>query len=101
MPPKKGPRLRAFGIAAVLAAVVTACSGGPGADATDLLIVVNAPFSKSPYIGRTISQGVRLAVDEINARGGVQVAGRAYRFRVQTLDNALSPRKALQNVRTA
>lgn len=63
--------------------------------------MVNAPFSQSPYIGRTISQGVRLAVDEINARGGVQVAGRAYRFRVQTTDNALSPRKALQNVRSA
>ncbi len=101
MPPGKRPRLPQLGIAAVLAAVVAACSGGPAADAADLLIVVNAPFSKSPYIGRTISQGVRLAVDEINSRGGVQVAGRAYRFRLQTLDNALSPRKALQNVRTA
>jgi branched-chain amino acid transport system substrate-binding protein len=101
MPPRKRPRLRAFGIATVLATVVAGCSRGPEADATDLLILVNAPFSQSPYLGRTISQGVRLAVDEINRRGGVHVAGRVYRFRVQTLDNALSPRKALQNVRTA
>ncbi|HEX2089299.1 MAG TPA: ABC transporter substrate-binding protein [Actinomycetota bacterium] len=101
MPFRKRPRLLHSGTAAVLATLAAACSGRPAGDAADLLIVVNAPFSKSPYIGRTISQGVRLAVDEINSRGGVQVAGRAYRFRVQMLDNALSPQKALQNVRTA
>ena len=100
MRPKR-PLRRPLAAAAVATALLSACSGGRTADATHLLIVVNAPFSKSPYIGRTISQGVRLAVDEINRRGGVQVAGRAYRFRVQALDNALSPRKAVQNVRTA
>ena len=100
MAPKR-PRGRSLVAAALVAALFAACSGGSTADPAELLIVVNAPFSKSPYIGRTISQGVRLAVDEINRRGGVQVAGRAYRFRVQPLDNALSPRKAVQNVRTA
>ncbi|MDP8955579.1 MAG: ABC transporter substrate-binding protein [Actinomycetota bacterium] len=101
MSPLKRPRLPFLGIAGVLVTLFAGCSGGPAADASELLIVVNAPFSKSPYIGRTISQGVQLAVDEINGQGGVQVAGRAYRFRVQTMDNALSPQKALQNARSA
>jgi branched-chain amino acid transport system substrate-binding protein len=93
-------RLLRLAMTAVVVAL-TACSGGGSDPATDLLIIVNAPFSKTPYIGRTIAQGVRLAVDEINQRGGVEVAGRRFRFRVQVLDNALSPQKALQNVRTA
>ena len=102
MLPLRRSILRTFGATlATATTLLTACSGGQTGDATELLIVVNAPFSKTPYIGRTISQGVRLAVSEINARGGVAVAGRAYRFRVQSLDNALSPQKALQNVRTA
>ncbi|HEX8100867.1 MAG TPA: ABC transporter substrate-binding protein [Actinomycetota bacterium] len=81
--------------------LLAACPGRPTGDGSELLIIVNAPFSRSPYIGRTIAQGVRLAVDEINRRGGVTTAGRTYRFRVETLDNALSPEKALRNIRTA
>ena len=32
-----------------------------------LLVVVNAPFSSTPYLGRTIENGARLAADEVNA----------------------------------
>jgi branched-chain amino acid transport system substrate-binding protein len=63
--------------------------------------VVNAPFSKEPYIGRTIERGVRLAVDQINGRGGVDTGEGKHRFSVRVLDNALSATKAVQNVRRA
>ncbi|MFN2589613.1 MAG: ABC transporter substrate-binding protein [Actinomycetota bacterium] len=84
--------------------LVTACggsSGGAAGGSAELLIVVNAPLSRTPFIGRTIEQGVRLAVDQINGGGGIQTRGRTYRLRVEVLDNALSPQRALDNVRRA
>jgi ABC-type branched-subunit amino acid transport system substrate-binding protein len=63
--------------------------------------VVNAPFSTSPYIGQTLERGVRLAVDQINAKGGIDTGAGRYRLRVQRLDNRLSPTTALENVRKA
>jgi ABC-type branched-subunit amino acid transport system substrate-binding protein len=66
-----------------------------------LLVVVNAPFSRTPYVGKTIDRGVSLAVRDVNGRGGVVIAGKPYVLKVQRDDNALSPRRALQNVRRA
>jgi ABC-type branched-subunit amino acid transport system substrate-binding protein len=63
--------------------------------------VVNAPFSTSPSVGRSIEQGVRLAVRQINAGGGVKTEGGTFRLSVRTLDNALSPQRALDNIRLA
>jgi ABC-type branched-subunit amino acid transport system substrate-binding protein len=63
--------------------------------------VVNAPFSVSPAIGAAIAQGVELAVQQVNDTGGVDVGGTAYTFKVERVDNALSPQQALQNVRDA
>jgi ABC-type branched-subunit amino acid transport system substrate-binding protein len=80
---------------------LSACSGASSTPSGTLLIAVNAPFSVSPSIGTTIYQGAVLAVDQINARGGVDVGGTKYRLRVQQFDNALSPQKALDNVRQA
>jgi ABC-type branched-subunit amino acid transport system substrate-binding protein len=82
--------------------LLASCSGGGSTSPGDeLLIVVNAPLSKQPYIGTTIQQGVHLAVDQINAKGGVEAGGKRYLFKVEVLDNAVSPQKALDNVRRA
>ena len=88
---------------AALALVSTACAGGgPPADATELVVVVNAPFSQDAFVGRTIEQGARLAVEEVNAEGGIQTPGGAvYTLRLRTMDNERSPERALANVRTA
>lgn len=83
--------------------VLTSCSSGgstPGGS-SQLLIVVNAPFSKAPYLGDSIYKGVSLAVDEVNKGGGVKVGGTTYTFRTQKMDNALSPQTALGNVQEA
>jgi len=89
-------------VLAALLVLASACTNGdPPADANELLIAVNAPFSASPYVGHTILQGVQLAVDQIEDAGGVEAGGRTYTFRAQLYDSALSPRRALDNVRQA
>ena len=49
----------------VLAAALTGCGGsGHSTQRKQLLVVVNAPFSRTPYLGQTIENGVRLAASE-------------------------------------
>ena len=81
--------------------VLTACGGSSrNAEGKSLLVVVNAPFSRTPYLGRTIENGVRLAAAELNARG-IRVAGTSYTLKVRSFDSALSPARAVANVRRA
>src|SRR5689334_11353476 len=76
--------------------------GGHRSDAKrpTLLIVVNAPFTQTPYLGQAIESGVRLAVSEQNG-SGVPVGDTTYNLRVQTMDSALSPAQAVANMRRA
>jgi branched-chain amino acid transport system substrate-binding protein len=67
---------------------------------TPLTIVVNGPFSRSPYLGRTIENGARLAAREVNANG-IRIGSKTYELRVRTLDTALSPARAVANMRRA
>ena len=88
----------------LLAAVTSALAGCGSSDAKvggTLLIAVDAPFSTSSYVGRTMANGAQLAVDEINAQGGVVAGGRAYRLKVKRYDNAQSVRRGVANVRRA
>ena len=64
------------------------------------MVAVDAPFSRSPYIGQTIARGVELAASEINV-AGLAANNDTYSLKVKRYDNALSPRKALSNVRRA
>jgi ABC-type branched-subunit amino acid transport system substrate-binding protein len=96
-------KLRSFVLLSIVpvAAVLPACSGTKPGSRPSLLVVVNAPFSKAPYIGATIAQGAELAAAQINARGGVKTGAAAYDLRIERLDNALSPQQAVDNVRRA
>jgi branched-chain amino acid transport system substrate-binding protein len=87
---------------ALLLAVVLALAGCGGSkkQSDTLIIAVDAPFSRSPYIGQTIARGVELAVSEINV-AGIPAPDAAYTLKVKRYDNALSPRKALSNIRRA
>jgi ABC-type branched-subunit amino acid transport system substrate-binding protein len=92
---------RLAAVLALVAVAATAC--GSHHDATpgrSLLVVVNAPFSETPYLGNTIENGVRLAAAQVNATG-IRVGNDEYHLTVQTMDDALSPARAVANVRRA
>ena len=88
--------LPAFALVLALAG----CGGEAQQHSGTLLIAVDAPFSRNPYIGETIARGVELAVDDVKT-SGIAAPGKRYTFEVRRYDNALSPRKALANVRRA
>src|SRR4051794_41160483 len=85
--------------AAILAAGIV--MSGCGADKDTVPVVVSAPVSTEPWIAGSIEKGARLAVDEINARGGVKLGGKPKRLKLVVLDNASSPATALANAREA
>lgn len=88
-------------VLSLVAVCATAC--GSHHDATPgkpLLVVVDAPFSETPYLGRTIEDGVRLAAEQLNTTG-IRVGNDEYHLTVRTMDNALSPARAVANVRRA
>ncbi|HJP67250.1 MAG TPA: ABC transporter substrate-binding protein [Actinomycetota bacterium] len=88
--------------ALALLLVAAACGGGdPSGPTRELVVAINAPFSKEPFVGTTIAQGAQLAADQINDKGGVDVGGTAYRLRIVRLDNGLSPQQAVANMRRA
>jgi ABC-type branched-subunit amino acid transport system substrate-binding protein len=91
-----------FRAAVVLALTVAAagCGSGGSSSKGTIAVAVDAPFSRSPYIGNTIANGVRLAVDQLNARG-VRVGSSAYDLKVIRYDNALSAVKAVADTRAA
>jgi ABC-type branched-subunit amino acid transport system substrate-binding protein len=61
-------------------------------------VVVNAPFSKTPYVGDSIARGAELGAA---VAGSFDTPDGRVRIRIERLDNALSPRKAIANVRSA
>jgi branched-chain amino acid transport system substrate-binding protein len=86
---------------ALLLGVLLLAGCGGGKHSATLVVAVDAPFSRSPYVGETIANGVQLAVDEVNAQGGVLSEQTVYTLKLKRYDNALSPRRALANVRRA
>ena len=93
--------MRRRSLALWLALALPACGGEPAAPEDELVVVVNAPFSRSVYLGESIARGAELAARQINAAGGIEAGGRTYSVRVVRRDTALSPETALENVRAA
>jgi ABC-type branched-subunit amino acid transport system substrate-binding protein len=79
--------------------VLVAGCGGGGSKSADktLLIAVNAPFSRTPYVGQAIANGAQLAADDtvLKTKGGT------YKFRIKRYDSGLSARTAVANVQRA
>ncbi|HEY3186528.1 MAG TPA: ABC transporter substrate-binding protein [Solirubrobacteraceae bacterium] len=84
------------GLLALLAGLVLAGCGGGKSQTRSVVIAVDAPFSRDPYIASTIANGVRLATAPLGVDRG-DVAD----FRVVTYDNAGSPSRAVANIRRA
>lgn len=52
----------------------------------DKPIIIGAPLSTAYLYGWDAERGIKLAVDEINAAGGVNVAGEKRKFKVEVID---------------
>jgi branched-chain amino acid transport system substrate-binding protein len=90
---------RRISLLALVVTLLAAC-GGKHDETKHLLIVVNAPFSSTPYLGRAIENGTRLAAGQVNTIG-VRVGDEHYSLTVRTMDTGLSPARAVANVRRA
>jgi ABC-type branched-subunit amino acid transport system substrate-binding protein len=90
---------------AALLVVVVGLAGCGGDDTPSgqktLVIAVDAPFSRTPHVGETIARGAELAVAQKGRDGGILVGKTLYRLRVKRYDNALSPRRSVENVKRA
>jgi branched-chain amino acid transport system substrate-binding protein len=93
---------RVFPVLALSALLLVSGCGGSSSPSrrAPLTVLVNAPFSRSPYLGRTIENGSRLAEREVNANG-IRLGDKTYELRVRTMDTALSPARAVANMRRA
>src|SRR5947208_14201209 len=93
--------MRAAVTAGLASLCLAACGGAGGGGGGGLAVVVSAPVSSRPWIARSVIQGAKLAVDDVNARGGVVVGAKHEKLHLQVLDNGGSPANALANARTA
>ena len=93
--------MRRLGLLALVVPLLGACGGTHDATATrKLLVVVNAPFSSTPYLGQAIANGAKLAAGQVNTTG-IRIGGAHYSLTVRTMDTGLSPARAVANVRRA
>jgi len=84
-----------------LVALAAGCGGRSASESKTLTIVVNASFSKTPYVGETMANGAELAVLELPNQGMVSTGGNNYRLKVVKYDTGGSPVTAVANVRKA
>ena len=81
--------------------VLAGCGSSASPDhSKPLLIVVNAPFSRTPYLGQAIENGARLAAAEVNATG-ISIGGERYTLTIRIADSGPAPARAVANVRRA
>jgi branched-chain amino acid transport system substrate-binding protein len=75
-------------------------SWGVGSWAKDIVIGYTAPLSgPAAEYGLDCVNGVEIAINELNAAGGVVVKGERYTFKLERLDDRVDPTQAVNNAR--
>ena len=88
------------GVAAI--AALSACGSGTGGTSTGAVtMALVAPTTADPYLLQTLRRGADLAVREINAKGGMVVAGVKHTVTLRTYDDGLDPQRTRAAVQTA
>ena len=82
-----------------LVLVLAGCSKQSSAGTA--LIVIDVPLAKAGALAQQIVNGARLAIEQINAAGGVSVGKTSVKLSLATLDSDLSPETTASNVREA
>ena len=82
----------------LMAAVMMAVSWSTAAKAADIVIGYSGPLSgPAAEYGEDCLNGVDLAIQELNAKGGITVKGRNYTFRLEKMDDRVDPATAVSN----
>lgn len=88
-------------LAGLAAPSLVACDRGAAEDDGDITVVVSAPLTQSPWIGEMIERGARLAAEEINAAGGIEVGDGRRQVALDVRDHAGSVQRAQAHARDA
>jgi len=71
-----------------------------GVWAAEVVIGFTGPLSgPGAGYGRDNANGLKMAVDDINARGGITIDGEKYTFKFETFDDMIDPTAAVNNAR--
>lgn len=70
------------------------------AGAQEIVIGFSGPLSgPAAEYGQDMVNGIDMAINEINAAGGINVGGKRYKFRLEKLDDKTDPTAAVNNAR--
>ncbi len=84
----------------VLSVICLAMSWALTVSAEDIVIGFSGPLSgPAAEYGQDIVYGIDMAVNEINAAGGITVKGKKYLFKLEKLDDRNDPTAAVNNAR--
>ncbi len=84
----------------MMTAVFVIVLAGTQVRSQEILIGYSGPLSGlAAEYGQDAYNGIELAVKEINAAGGISVAGKKYRFKLERLDDRADPTQAVNNAR--
>ncbi|MRW92035.1 ABC transporter substrate-binding protein [Duganella sp. FT80W] len=79
-----------------LALAFIGAAGAATAQAEDIIKIGHVAATSGPiaHLGKDNENGARMAVDELNAKGGVLIAGKKYKIVLQAEDDAGDPKQA-------
>ncbi len=87
--------------ASFLAAIVMVFSLVASGWAADIVIGYSGPLSgPAAEYGQDLLNGVHMAIQELNAAGGIVVKGEQYTFRLEKRDDRVDPTQAVTNARS-
>lgn len=85
----------------VLAALAWPDGRGRATSDQEVLVVLDAPVSAQPWVAGFMRQGAELAVDQLNAAGGMATGAGRRHVRLEVLDNGGQPARAQADARRA
>ncbi|HEV7888242.1 MAG TPA: ABC transporter substrate-binding protein [Acidimicrobiales bacterium] len=88
-------------VLATVLLLAAACTKDTATPEDTAVVVVNAPFSTAPSVAQPIERGARLAVDQLNAKGGVTVGSSKVKLRIERMDDRGSAAAAAANIKKA
>jgi branched-chain amino acid transport system substrate-binding protein len=94
-------RRAALPLCAAALAVLPACGGGSGSGSGTVTVALVAPVTADPYMLHTLQRGAGLAVSELNAKGGLDVAGVKHQLVLRTYDDGLDAQRTRVAVQSA